>query len=109
MSAECWYCTLQPPRLPEETFNELYFIPDTVGSSVDPSVYASFEEVYGHPTDDSQRHSLTSNAEKHNTRDKVHKAILQGAKVRGFVNCADCQKPRCVYSSIRLTKREEMS
>ncbi|WAR16033.1 hypothetical protein MAR_030627 [Mya arenaria] len=53
---DCAYCTINPPRIPEELFKELYFVPD---STVNANGYTPFDELYGTETDDSGRPSLT--------------------------------------------------
>ena len=105
----CWYCTLNPPRLPPEVFQDLHFIPDPVRSIGDPTKYASLQEVYGKQTDDSERPSVTENPQKTHTRDTLHKTLLQGAKIRDFVKCVECQKPRCVYSASKLNFTDQLA
>ncbi|XP_052761673.1 uncharacterized protein LOC128204302 [Mya arenaria] len=90
---DCAYCTINPPRIPEELFKELYFVPD---STVNANGYTPFDELYGTETDDSGRPSLTLKPQS-------------TAKVRGFVHCCECGKRRVVYSEKRLCPQEEKS
>ena len=39
--------------------------------------------------------------------DKEHRALLTAARVRDFLFCSECSKPRCVYAAARLTSDED--
>lgn len=74
----CGYCMLSLPRLPEELYKDLHFLPDPVIDSVSGD-YKTFESVYGNPTDDSARPGLKYKPEA-TERDKAHKSILTAGK-----------------------------
>ncbi len=55
----CFYCILNPPRLPQDVFASLHFLPDpTIGRG---DKYKKFEDLYGTETTDSDRPSLKTN------------------------------------------------
>lgn len=56
---ECAYCTLNPPRLSDEIFEKLHYLPDPVLGK-DGDTYLPFNEVYGKDTNDDSRPSLQS-------------------------------------------------
>ena len=65
--------------------------------------FKPFEDVYGQPTDDHARPSYSAVLEKHNEENVLHRQLLVCPKVRDVVQCADCNKPRCVYAATKLT------
>jgi hypothetical protein len=72
---DCWYCTLCPPRIPEEEFKNLHFLPDSVFNKAE-NCYRPFEEVYGKRTNDDDRPSLQNKNAWSTDTDKDHKALL---------------------------------
>ncbi len=57
-------------------------------------------------TTDSHRPSLQLDSVEKET-DKEHRALLTAARVRDFLFCFECSKPRCVYAAARLTSDED--
>lgn len=55
--SECWYCTVNPPRLADADFTSLHWLPDPKMTD-DGNGFQSFDELYGTITDDSQRPGL---------------------------------------------------
>lgn len=55
--SECWYCTVNPPRLADADFTSLHWLPDSKMTD-DGNGFQSFDELYGTITDDSQRPGL---------------------------------------------------
>ncbi|KAK3105417.1 hypothetical protein FSP39_024872 [Pinctada imbricata] len=53
----CFYCVMNPPRLSEETFRTLHWLPDPVAED-DGSAYKTFDDLYGTETTDKDRPSL---------------------------------------------------
>ena len=96
----CWFCQLQPPRLPDDIYNSLHFLPDPV---VDHSSnrFKSFPDVYGTATTESDRPSLKTSKAKNHT-DKENKGLFVAAKVRDVIHCMECAKPRCIYAPEKL-------
>ena len=80
---DCWFCNLQPPRLPEELYEELHFLPDPVLDPVSHQ-YKVFSEIYGTTTTEDDRPSLAT-----------------------ALACVECNKPRCVYSPSLLTPAQK--
>lgn len=58
-SSHCRIC--KPPRLPQEIFNTLHYIPDPIH---DGNVHKPFSDIYGTITTEKDRPSLNSSAEK---------------------------------------------
>ncbi|KAH3848466.1 hypothetical protein DPMN_090831 [Dreissena polymorpha] len=71
-SDECAYCVINPPRLPEDIFQSLHFVPDPVMRG---GQYVVFDDIYGTETDDSARPGL-QNVQPTSERDKEFKKIL---------------------------------
>jgi hypothetical protein len=72
----CPYCNLCPPRLPEDLYKDLHFLPDPV---LHEGRYKSFEETYGTLTDDRDRPSRKATPEA-TDRDKKFKSLLVSGK-----------------------------
>lgn len=72
--ADCAYCTLNPPRLSQEIFKDLHFLPDPVLN--EDGAYKSFEDIYGTPTTDKDRPSLQEKVPTSRNRDKELKNLL---------------------------------
>ncbi|KAK6175079.1 hypothetical protein SNE40_013615 [Patella caerulea] len=102
----CAYCLFNPPRLPDEVFDTLSFVPDPVVAS--NNKYESFETVYGQATNDLARPSLMLSSQNKEI-DKKNRKILNATKVRDAVLCVECGKPRCVYSETKLTYIEKQA
>ncbi|GES77742.1 hypothetical protein GLOIN_2v1780244 [Rhizophagus clarus] len=88
----CLYC--KQIRLPLNEFHNL--------NNTDH--YATFQNVYGTETTEEYRPTYMqsqANAEP------IPKSILIVAKIRGYINCKDCGKRRCVYSDKSLTCKEQ--
>ena len=66
---DCWYCTINPPRLPEDRFASLNWLPDPMLNS-DKTSFLPFGDLYGKETtaDDcpSIRNSISSEEDKKN-------------------------------------------
>ena len=102
----CWYCTINPPRLLADIYGDLHFVPDPVLQKSDSSKFKDFSEVYGQPTDDSCRPSLSSKAATKSTKDAQLKHLLAGPRVRSFIRCSECEKPHCIYSAAKLGQKD---
>ena len=109
LSSDCVLCsTIQPPRLADEQFQQLHFLPDPVLK--DKESYKSFEELHGTSTTDADRPSLQSRKFRHPADDQ-HKwdGLFVSAKVRDVISCGECKKSRCIHSAKKLTKEEEIA
>ena len=100
----CWYCSINPPRLHENIFQSLNFVPYP---EVENGSYKSFDDTYGKETSEQYRPSLASKPQK-TERDKKFKSFFTAAKVRGYLICSECGKRRVVYSSATLLQRERI-
>ena len=89
-------CT--PLRCPPDVATTLPFVPDPQLDST-CSKFKAFEDVYGKLTSEKDRPSLETVAEQH---DQEVKGILVSNKARMTVTCCQCEKPRVVYSQLRL-------
>lgn len=103
MRNECGYCSLNPPRIAEDKFAEVHFLPDPV---LQGDAYKPFAEVYGLETTEESRPGLQSKANP-TGNDKKMKKLLVADKVRDIVICAECGKPRVVYSAKKLSLNEK--
>ena len=95
---DCDIC--ESPRLPQTEFSRLNFFPDPMKKPASDS-YLSFEEVWGKETSEKDRPSCTPPKKP---KEKPKKPFRMTAEtVCDYVVCMECLKPRCVYSSKRLT------
>jgi hypothetical protein len=91
---DCWFCDLFPPSLPPEVLSTLNFVPDPVLTD-DRLHFKKFAEVYGTETTDKDRPSLgKSTQDGKNARDIANKDLLLISKIRTFILCVECEKPR---------------
>ena len=92
---DCDIC--ESPRLPQTEFSRLNFFPDPMKKPASDS-YLSFEDVWGKETSKKDRPSCTPPKKP---KEKPKKPFRMTAEtVSDYVVCL---KPRCVYSSKRLT------
>ena len=104
---ECVVCS--PPRLPDDIFEELHFIPAPLFDA-SKEHFQKFSAVYGSKTTEKDMRSLKFTLEA-SVEDKENKSILVSQNVRATVSCNACQRPRCVYSSSKMTcgMREDLN
>lgn len=101
----CSYCTENPPRntLPEYL---PYPMPDDSGDS-----YKEFSDIYGTPTSEAYRPSLISARKGHTAEevdeDKRNREYFKSTKVKHFIKCVECGKPRCVFLDKKCTSEQE--
>ncbi|XP_053374644.1 uncharacterized protein LOC123531296 [Mercenaria mercenaria] len=81
----CQYCCLSLPRILEDNYRELHFLPDPVLDQDEN--YKIFNEVYGTETTESDRPSLKPKFEA--------------------LYCVECGKRRVVYCKTSLTRPQE--
>ncbi|CAB4381993.1 unnamed protein product [Rhizophagus irregularis] len=98
----CLYC--KPIRLPLSEFNTLSFLPDPIPSQDNTDHYATFQDVYGTETTEKYRPTYMKSQA---SAEPIPKSILVVSKIRGYINCEDCGKRRCVYSEKSLTHEEQ--
>lgn len=85
----------------------LQWLPDPVLDSTS-SHYKAFEDVYGTTTNDNDRGTIKfSTFAKENQGCEAR--MLVGQNVRFVTRCAECNKPRCIYSTKELTTRQMTS
>ena len=46
----CWYCFFNPPRLPQDIYQDLCFVPDPMPDPNQQGRFQPFENVYGRPS-----------------------------------------------------------
>ena len=101
-SSTCKYCS--PPRCPPAVFQGLSFLPDPLLDS-SGSHFKPFDDIYGKvPNSEKDRPSAGTLLER---IDKENKDILVSTKARMIVICCQCNKPRVVYSPLRLQPEVE--
>lgn len=69
---------LNPPRLPEDVFRDLQFVPDPTKD--ENGQYKSFKDLYGTETNDMETPSLKGKPGDSSERVKKFKAVLVGSK-----------------------------
>ncbi len=89
------------PRLPPQLFAKLHPLPDPILAQ-DVSHYKTFHEVYGTPTTDVHRPSLKSQ-QKISHEVPFSPSAASACRVRRVVQCDECDKPRVIHSSRKLT------
>ncbi|XP_052720051.1 uncharacterized protein LOC128191789 [Crassostrea angulata] len=81
-AADCWYCILNPKRLPED--KPLHWLPDpTKGPD---GTFQPLEDLLG--------------------IEAIDRDFLIGGKVRSFIMCCLCGKRRVVYCKERLSRQQ---
>ncbi|XP_056008509.1 uncharacterized protein LOC130051170 [Ostrea edulis] len=104
--SSCAYCTvINPPRLPDDEFQSLHFLPNPVAG--EDGQYLSFQEMYGQETGDEHRPSAQVRDDPASVNDRINREIFKTQKVRDVIVCGECSKPRCVYSDKKLTREQE--
>ena len=99
-AVDCTMCF--PPRLPLEVFQQLHRFPDPMKATEGSDSYISFDNIYGEVTTEKHRPSIKA---KPCTSDNKPFCIATET-VCDAVVCAECLKPRCIYS-IRRLKQDE--
>ena len=92
-SSDCTFCIEKPARLPQEVFENLAFLPETLLDH-----YRVFTEL--HRTETNERDRLKHGLEA-SENDKQNKELLNSQQIRDVITCANCLKPR-IYSSSKL-------
>lgn len=105
----CEFGVCRPPRLPLEEFQQLTWLPDPMPDAERPGHYKTYSELKGKATSGEHRPSLQTKA----THDAAvleqqgcPNSFLTAQRVRGTVECKECQKPRCFYSRTMLSDGE---
>ena len=97
LNGECKWGTCKPLKMSKNAFVTLTrhaFVPDPVPKDDGSQEYKSFEELFGTKTTERFRPS----ADTRNRKEKLPTTWKSKEKVRGFVKCASCGKPRCVFA-----------
>eukprot|EP00889_Picochlorum_renovo_P006413 jgi/Picre1/33443/NNA_008767.t1 len=106
---DCTLCRLKmikPPRLDEETFKDLTWVPLPLKKQLGEDGklhYKDFDELYGLEPNHTEQPSLKNS----NPSAKGEHGLYTGNRARFFVKCSQCAKPRVIYVQDvkqRLTK-----
>ncbi|CAG8775100.1 6686_t:CDS:2, partial [Funneliformis caledonium] len=89
---ECVFCN--PVLLPPDIFKEVYWIPDPQKSS-DSDHFQNFDSIYGYNTTEQDRPNKQSKKDK---KEYASQGMLVSGRIRDFVWCKSCKKPRYVFS-----------
>ena len=103
-SLDCSYCQGNPTQTPD--FEQIHFLPDPEPTP-DKLHYLPFSQMYGRKTTDRHRPSLQLDSLEKES-DKEHRVLLVAARVRDFLRCCECSKPRCVYSASKFSFDERV-
>ncbi|KAK3095270.1 hypothetical protein FSP39_012504 [Pinctada imbricata] len=105
----CAYCAVHGVRLPSDVIESLSFLPCPVPDA-NGEHYKCFKELYGKEVDDTHRPSSTKSSdfgEDSQNADRTNRDLLKAPKARDIIKCGECQKPRLIYSSSKLSRDEE--
>ncbi|GBC32615.2 hypothetical protein GLOIN_2v1880501 [Rhizophagus irregularis DAOM 181602=DAOM 197198] len=107
-------CTIcRPIRCSTEDFEQLHHLPDPVPG--EDLHYISFEKLYGTPTTEDHRPSFRdakAKKKENMTTTKVKHSMpfcpsaVRAKNVGVVVNCAECEKPRLLFSARKLSKKD---
>ncbi len=104
-------CTIcRPLRCSPEDFEQLHHLPDPVPG--EDLHYKSFEELYGTQTMEDHRPSLKDAKAKKKDTTKKHSMPFYPSAIRAknvgvIVNCVECEKPRLLFSSKKLSEKDK--
>ena len=97
------------PILDEATLKDIHHFPDPM-KAASGDHYKSLDELWGTETKEKDRPSLQKTQQKPHaemTADREgNRLSIAAATVRDFIECSDCNKPRCTYSNRKLTSEE---
>ena len=79
----CQYWTLSPPRLPEDVFKAVNFLPDPVEG--EDGSYLEFHEVYGKDTTDAARPGANRNPVPTETDKKLKNLVRYALHIKAFL------------------------
>lgn len=98
----CQLC--KPPRLPLDVFKKLKAFPDPM-KKVGSDRYEDFNDIYGKPTTEKYLPSVS----QQKLKEKPKKPFRMTAEtVCSIMICGECLKPRCFYSSRKLSRSEQI-
>ena len=96
-SSTCFYCgTFDKPRLPQDIFSSLSWLPLPLLDSTKEH-YQAFEFVYSKPVSSQDQPSLQSifeDSEAAAAADEANKALFNVSKICDVIWCQECYKPR---------------
>src|SRR5256885_13251002 len=108
-------CTIcRPLRCSPEDFEQLHYLPDPVPG--EDLHYKSFDELYGIQTTESYRPSFknakTTKKDKMTTTKVKHSmpfcpSAIRAKNVGVVVNCVECEKPRLLFSTKKLSRKDK--
>ncbi|KAK3097052.1 hypothetical protein FSP39_005923 [Pinctada imbricata] len=96
---DCWYCTLNPPKLQAD---EVHWLPDPTLDE-NREEFLPFATLFGKETTDKDRPSSGGDSSE---EDKKNRSILVAGKVRSVIICGECGKRRVVYAKQRLSAEQ---
>ncbi|XP_063434558.1 uncharacterized protein LOC134715936 [Mytilus trossulus] len=102
---DCPYCEINPPRIPEDKFQDLHFLPNPVPG--ENNQYKSFSELYGQNTGEEQHRPGAAHKAEENENDKQRRDLFKNNKVREVILCSECSKPRCIFSEKKLSREQD--
>lgn len=103
-STTCSICN--PPRLAVEVFSTLHHLPDPV-PDITGEHYRNFEDLYGTPTSEMYRPSMTEGGRK--PHGLPFQPNTQYARIVGMtMQCCERLKPRVIYAQHKLRIQDEL-
>ena len=104
----CEVC--KPPRLDEEVFQSLTWLPNPVPDKNSPGHYQVYMQLKGQETSECHMPSRQSRVENKACLEEEQgctNSFMTAQRVRSTIQCAECSKPRCPYSHLALSRGEE--
>ena len=92
----------KPPKLDEETFKGLHFLPDPTPDPENPDHYLAFDKIYGQETTECHKPSL-KRKEREGHGLSFNPSAQTVSRVKRLVWCIECDKPRVLHAEKKLT------
>ena len=102
----CEFGVCKPPRLPQEIFNCLNWLPDPIHDDDSPGHYKGYHSLKGIETSEDHCPSLQSKSQRDTSllqEQGCSNSFFTAQRVRLTVICTECSKPRCIYSQTALS------
>lgn len=106
----CRFGVCQPPRLSQDVFDSLSWLPDPIPDTGSADHYTRYADLKGVATTDQHRPSSKNKADRDANllqEQGCPNSLLTAQRVRDVIICSECSKPRCIFSSNKLSAQEK--
>ena len=100
---DCSIC--RTPRLPQDVFSTLAFLPDPVPDPDNEEHYKKFDDLYGTHTSEKHRPSLKDGSKQSHGM-PFSPSGQTAANVGELILCSECLRPRVMYSQRKLSHHD---